>query len=212
MKNYSTIIWDFNGTIIDDVYAALGAVNDMLTIRNQNTIDINTYYKAMDIPIWKFYERVFLPDTITPEEAIAEFDAGYEKHLSSKPLMEGIVDILETFRNMGKHQIVVSASHVDKVKARLSELGILDFFSEVLAHSDYNADSKTYLAREYFKTHNLDFADAVVIGDSVFDFTMASELQCDCILTTQGHQSRREFKSVDAHIIGSLYELKNIIE
>ena len=212
MKKYSTIIWDFNGTIIDDVTAALGAVNDMLIRRNQNPIDLDTYYKSMGVPIWKFYERVFLPGTITPQEAIAEFDSGYEKHLSKNPLMEGIVEILSLFKSMGKHQIVVSASHVDKVKARLSELKVLDFFSDVLAHSDYNADSKTYLAREYFKSNNLDLYDAVVIGDSVFDFTMASELQCDCILTTQGHQSRREFSTVDAQIIDSLYELKNIIE
>lgn len=211
MKNYSTIIWDFNGTIIDDVKASLDAVNDMLALRNQQAIDMDMYYKAIDIPIWKFYERVFIPGTITPGEAMIEYDTGYEKHLGDNPLMDGIVEILSTFQNQGKQQIVVSASHVDKVKSRLYSLNILHYFSDVLAHSDYNANSKTYLARQYFAENNLSFDDAVVIGDSVFDFTMASELGCDCILTTQGHQSRREFSSVDAHIIDSLYELKNII-
>ncbi len=212
MKKYSTIIWDFNGTIIDDVNASLEAVNDMLALRGQPAIDLDRYYKEIDIPIWKFYESVFLPGTITPEEAIAEYDSGYEKHLSPIPLMEGIVEVLNTFKEAGKHQIVVSASHVDKVKTRLDELGILAFFDEVLGHSDYNTGDKTYLATQYFINNNLNFSDAVVIGDSVFDYHMAAEVKCDCILTTRGHQSRREFSTTTARIIDSLYELKSIIE
>ena len=35
MKNYSLIIWDFNGTLLDDVGAALGSVNDMLARRGK---------------------------------------------------------------------------------------------------------------------------------------------------------------------------------
>lgn len=212
MKKYSTIIWDFNGTIIDDVNASLEAVNDMLLLRGQPTIDLDRYYKEINIPIWKFYESVFLHGTITPEEAIAEYDSGYEKHLPQKPLMEGIVDVLNTFKEAGKHQIVVSASHVDKVKCRLDELEILSYFEEVLGHSDYNAEDKTYLAKAYFKKNNLNFSDAVIIGDSVFDYRLASEVGCDCILTTRGHQSRREFAATNAFIIDSFSELNNIVE
>lgn len=212
MKKYSIVIWDFNGTIIDDVNASLGAVNDMLTLRNQATIDIDRYYKEIDIPIWKFYERVFLPDTITPEEAITEYDKGYEKHLAPSPLMEGVVDMLEYFKSKGKVQIVVSASNVDKVSARLKALCILSYFDDVLGHSDFNTGDKTCLAQEYFMKNNLSFFDAVIIGDSVFDYRLAEEVGCDCILTTKGHQSRREFSATDAQIIDSLYELRKFIE
>jgi len=95
MSKYSLVIWDFNGTLIDDVSAALGAVNDMLTKRSQPQINLKKYYSAIDIPIWKFYETVFVPDTITPLEAIEEFEIGYEKHLKADPLMEGARNVLE---------------------------------------------------------------------------------------------------------------------
>lgn len=211
MKEYTTVVWDFNGTLIDDVNASLEAVNDMLTRRNQPVIDLDRYYKEIDIPIWNFYKNVFLANTITPEDAMVEYDRGYEEHLPLKPIMEGAVSVLEHFRNMGKRQIVVSASNVQKVKSRLSCLGILNFFDAVLAHSDFNAGDKTYLARRYFSDNGIRPSEAVIIGDSIFDFKMASELGCDCILNTKGHQSRREFSITDACIIDSLYELKDII-
>lgn len=212
MKKYTTIIWDFNGTLVDDVYAALGAVNDMLLRRNQSAITINEYYKAVDTPIWKFYEQVFIPDTITPAEAIAEFDSGYEKHLKPQPLMSGAVDVLLHFQKVQKHQIVVSASHIDKVSLRLKELEVSQFFSAVLARTDYNAGDKTYLAKQYFEENSISPEDVAVIGDCVADWQMAQSLHCDCILNTKGHQSRREFAVTDAVIIDSLSELKNIIE
>lgn len=212
MKKYNTIIWDFNGTLIDDVGAALGAVNDMLLRRNQNVITLDEYYKAVDTPIWKFYEQVFIPDTITPDEAIAEFDSGYEKHLKPDPLMEGAADVLSHFKGAHKRQIVVSASHIDKVRPRLGELGISDFFHTVLARCDYMAGDKTYLAQRYFAENSIDPKEAVVIGDCVADWQMAKFLHCDCILNTKGHQSRREFSLTDAVIVDSLTELKSIID
>lgn len=212
MKEYSTIIWDFNGTIIDDVMPSLKAVNDMLIKRNQTPIDLDVYYSAVDVPIWKFYEKVFLSGTITPEEAIEEYDKGYEKYLPEKPLMNGIVEVLSCFKEKGKRQIIVSASHIDKVNSRLEDLSIREYFSTVLAHSDYNAKDKTYLAKAYLMENNISPDNVVVIGDCVFDFQMADALGCDCILNTKGHQSRREFSLVSAKVIDELSELKSYIE
>lgn len=211
MKKYSLVIWDFNGTLIDDVSAALGAVNDMLTKRTQPQINLSQYQSAVDIPIWRFYETVFIPGTITPEEAIAEFDTGYEKHLNPEPLMEGAKDILEHFKKYGLKQIVLSASHKDKVKARLGALNVIDYFDCILGRSDDNVGDKTYLAKQYFADNNINPSEVLVIGDCVNDFDVATSLGCDCVLCTKGHHSRLEMKNTTAKIIDSLFELKNLI-
>ncbi len=212
MKKYTTIIWDFNGTLVDDVYAALGAVNDMLLCRNQQIITIDEYYKAIDIPIWKFYEKVFLPNTITPEEAIAEFDSGYQKHLKPEPLMEGATEILSYLSSLHKQQLVVSSSHKNIVTSRLKALGVSRYFTDILALSDYYVGDKTFLAKQYLSDNAIKSEDVVVIGDCVADWQMSKALCCDCVLNTKGHQSRREFAVTDAVIIDSLLELKNIIK
>lgn len=212
MKKYSTIIWDFNGTLVDDVYAAIGAVNDMLIKRNQNPITINEYSENVDIPIWKFYERVFVPGTITPEDAISEFAAGYDKYIKPRPLMEGAEEILSYLQKAGKNQLVVSASHIDKVTASLETLGIRSYFQTVLALTDYNCTDKSFLAQQYVSENNISAECVLVIGDCVADWQMSKALYCDCVLITKGHQSRREFALTDAIIIDSLIELKNFIK
>ena len=55
MKNYSLLIWDFNGTLLDDVGAALASVNDMLERRGISSINIDTYREYIDTPIRHFY-------------------------------------------------------------------------------------------------------------------------------------------------------------
>lgn len=211
MKKYSLVIWDFNGTLIDDVEAALGAVNDMLIKREQPQIDIAKYKSAVDIPIWKFYETVFLPDTITQDEAIEEFEIGYNKYLCDEPLMDGAKDLLEYFSSRGTKQIVLSASHVNKVKSRLAELDILHFFHKVLGRNDDNVEDKSYLARQYFSDSVITPSEVLVIGDCVNDYEMAQNLGCDCILTTQGHHSRQEMKGILSPIVDSLHEIISIL-
>lgn len=212
MKKYTTIIWDFNGTLVDDVNAALGAVNDMLVRRNQPIITLDDYSRNVDIPIWKFYENVFVSGSITPEEAISEFDTGYEKYLEPYPVMENAVAVLDYFNSLEKTQLIVSASHIDKVTARLKDLKLYSYFTDVLAMSDYNCGDKTFLAQQYLSVNNISPEDVVVIGDCVADWQMAQALHCDCILNTKGHQCRRELSVTDAVIIDSLTELKNYIE
>lgn len=212
MKKYSTIIWDFNGTLIDDVYAALGAVNDMLTKRNQPVITLDDYSKNVDIPIWKFYERVFIPGTITPDEAISEFATGYDKYIKSYPVMDGAVKILEHFRTLGKTQLIVSASHIDKVTAQLKNLNLYQYFTDILAMNDYNCTDKTFLAQQYLREKGISPESVVCIGDCIADWQMSKVLGCDCILNTKGHQIRRELSVTDAVIVDSLEEILSIIE
>ena len=212
MKEYKVIIWDFNGTLIDDIHAALAAVNDMLTRRNQSVIDFETYSKAVDTPIWKFYETVFEEGSITPDEAVKEFNEGYDYHLREYPLMEGAKEMLLYFKSLGKKQLIVSASHIDKVRTNLEKLGISEYFTEVIAMSDFYAGDKTFLAKDYLKRNSISPCDTVVIGDCIFDHRMAQEIGADTILNTKGHQARTELETTNAIIIDDLTELKNIIK
>lgn len=212
MKEYKVIIWDFNGTLIDDIDAALASVNDMLIRRKLPTINLEQYASFIDTPIIKFYEHIFDDLYSMDFNVIAdEFNSGYEKHLRSHAVMPCAEDVLGYFNSLGKLQTVISATHIDKVNTRLSEFGLDGYFDKILAHDNLIAEDKTHLAVKYFHEKGIKPQEAVVIGDCVADFKMADALGCDCILTTQGHQSRKEFAVTTAYVIDSLEELKNLI-
>ncbi|MDD6251617.1 MAG: HAD hydrolase-like protein [Oscillospiraceae bacterium] len=212
MKEYKTIVWDFNGTLIDDVNAALSSVNDILRRRNQPAIDLKKYKWAVDSPISKFYDRIFLPGTVDLKKDCYEFDEGYERHLKTNPIMDGALETVRYFSEHNKTQVVISASQIDKVRKRLNDISLSEYFSEVLARKDLMATDKLYLAEGYFKENGINPEETVVIGDCVADFQMAEALSCDCVLTTKGHQGRDEFKATTAIVIDSLLELKNIVK
>lgn len=212
MKEYKVIIWDFNGTLIDDINAALASVNDMLTRRELPIISFEQYASYVDTPIIKFYEHIF-DDLYSMDfgEIAVEFNEGYEKHLPDRAVMANAEEVLKYFNSKGKLQTVISATHIDKVNNRLTEFGLSGYFDKILAHNNLIAEDKTHLAVGYFEEKGISPSEAVVIGDCVADFKMAQTLGCDCILTTQGHQSRKEFAETNAVVIDSLAELKNII-
>ena len=212
MKEYKVIIWDFNGTLIDDIDAALASVNDMLIRRKLPTINLEQYASFIDTPIIKFYEHIFDDLYSMDFNVIAdEFNSGYEKYLRSHAVMPYAEDVLGYFNSLGKLQTVISATHIYKVNTRLREFGLDGYFDKILAHDNLIAEDKTHLAVKYFHEKGIKPQEAVVIGDCVADFKMAQTICADCILTTQGHQSRKEFAVTTAYVIDSLEELKNLI-
>ena len=54
---YTHIIWDFNGTLFDDVEAGINSVNDMLSERGLKTLeDKEDYRKVFKFPIIEYYK------------------------------------------------------------------------------------------------------------------------------------------------------------
>ncbi len=204
---YSLVLWDYNGTIMDDVHAALGSVNDMLTKRGQPTIDIERYYSAIVTPIWGFYQEVFEPGSITMEEAIAEFASGCKKHQKSNPLMQGVEDTIRYLYDSGVRQAVVSSSNVDLITDSLRSLGIDNYFHRILGLSDFYVGDKVFLAKEYLEETDTDASKVLVIGDTLMDYQMSRELNCDCVLLSAGHQSKTCLLTAGVPVIDSLSEL-----
>ena len=52
MKKYEYVIWDFNGTILDDVEASMSSVNKLLVERGLSPMpDFDFYREVFDFPI-----------------------------------------------------------------------------------------------------------------------------------------------------------------
>ena len=59
MKNYDCIIWDFNGTIFNDVNIGIESINVLLKRRGLKEIsDINEYRESFGFPIVEWYKHL----------------------------------------------------------------------------------------------------------------------------------------------------------
>ncbi len=189
---HTHLIWDFNGTVLDDVAHGIDCVNPMLAARGLPTIpDVETYRELFGFPIDDYYRRLGFDfekedyDTVLAPEWVARYLAGE----ASCPANNGVAETISAAHAMGVDQLMLSASNLAQLQGQLTRLGLSEAFSEVLGLDNIHARSKTHLAIAWKEAHP--DACPLFIGDTEHDAAVAAAIGADCVLFTGGHQSRR---------------------
>ena len=206
---YKYIIWDWNGTLLNDVNASLDAVNDMLEERRMPPIDMARYKEIIGVPIRKFYERCFDLEKEDYNEILRQFNEGYLRHLTEYGLTEGVNDMLEYFKERKCRQIIVSSSNNSILKTNVAKYGIEDYFDAVLGSEGYLAESKVERAVDYIKRNGE--GKSLVIGDLEHDAEMADAIGADCILITTGHDKKERLIESGATVIDRIIDIKRYV-
>lgn len=209
---YTHIIWDWNGTLLNDVSASLASINDMLKIREMPPIDIDVYRECIGVPIRKFYERVFDMEKEDYSIIINQYNSGYLKHLEACKLTDGAIEAIEYIRKKGSRQAVVSSSNNEQLCENIKKYGLDGCFEAVLGSADFYAGSKIDRAKAYLEKSGAKSENILVVGDLEHDAEMAEELGADCVLLTSGHEHISRLEQTKAKIVDNLFELLDYIE
>lgn len=212
MMKPSCVFWDYNGTLIDDVGAALESVNDMLRKRDMPCINLEQYKSYIDTPISKFYEHLFDLNEIPFDIIANEFDIGYEKYIAADPVMDGAEDLLSYFSRIGSFQAIISGSQQSVIENGAKRYGLYDYFDLISGADDHYVHSKVKRAESIAKMHCKSSDKILVIGDCVQDFEVSKALGAHCILLTAGHQSRKDLQQTGATVVDSLLDIKSIFD
>ncbi len=208
---YKYIVWDWNGTLLNDIGASLASVNDMLVMRGKPPIDIDFYKECIGVPIIKFYEKVFDMEKEDYTIIIKQYNEGYLSHLKDFGLTDGAVEALKYFKENGAKQVIVSSSNNEQLSKNAEKYGVSEYFDAILGAGDYFAGSKIERAEEYLYKNNARKSEILVIGDLEHDAEMADTLGADCILLTSGHEHPERLKRAEKPLINNLFELLEIV-
>lgn len=58
MQGINTIIWDWNGTLFNDIDICIESINLLLFERGIDQIDKKRYLEVFDFPVRDYYERI----------------------------------------------------------------------------------------------------------------------------------------------------------
>lgn len=211
MKKYECVVWDWNGTIVDDVNTSLMSVNDMLIKRNLPTITIQQYHQYLDTPIYKFYEHIFDLNKITFDVIQSEFNSGYNKYIPDNPLNDGAIAVMKMLKESDINQVIVSSSNQDIVQNGAEKFGVAEYMNYISGSSDNFVGSKVERAIGVISKITTDYSKVVVIGDTLHDCQLANEIGADCILLSTGHQSKADLQTTGKPVIDSLNELNQYL-
>ena len=208
MKNINTIIWDFNGTILDDIDLCLFVLNSMLKKRNLPEKSIEEYREIFGFPIKEYYIKAGFDFEKEPYEEIApDFVELYFGNTHKYSVFDDFIKFQQNIKNKSLTQILLSATREDLLLNQIKELGISEYFDHVIGTNDIFAHGKIERAKIYFKENNIDLKDAVLIGDTIHDFDVSRELCCPCVLYNKGHQSIARLEKTGCKIISSFNEI-----
>jgi len=204
-QKYSHIIWDWNGTLLDDTKWCIKSANIVLKKRGLPIIQsISEYRKMFCFPIMKFYERLGLDFSQEPFEELAkEYIRHYHSNKSGDiHLHKNAKTVLDYFKKQGISQVVLSASEQSNLLSQANEFEVADYFDEILGLSNIYAKSKIDIGLDYMSRKNI--TNAILIGDTDHDHQVAKALGIDCVLISNGHQDREILKNCGVPVLNDI--------
>ena len=196
MKEFTHLIWDFNGTLLDDVAYDVEITNRLLERHGLPKLESEDAYREIfGFPVIEYYQRLGFDFSKIPFSVLAdEWMNDYNSQKHTAGLYPDVVSLLERVRAAGIPQILLSATQRQMLLEQLRELGISELFDEVIGADNHHAYGKAELARAWKKKNP--GAVPLMIGDTDHDAESARAMGGEIILVTCGHQVRRTLEAV----------------
>ena len=190
------IIWDWNGTLLDDNHASLSALNAILSRRGLKTIDLDYYRKNFAFPVRYFYESLGVKIECEDWDKLAQeyHDAYHEAQLR---LTSDALEALSLVKKNDVPQAVVSAMREDYLKSDMDKFGIRTYFEAVLGTNNLDGCSKLSRIKDYVASVGKR-DEYVVIGDSLHDKEVSDAIGARCIFYGGGSHDPGRLKSLGA--------------
>lgn len=208
-----TLLWDWNGTLIDDLELSIRSMNHLLEQRLLPLLSEQRYREIFTFPVKDYYNELGFDFERENFEIPAEaFILEYTKGLARAALFEDAADTLSYFQQSGFSQHILSAMEQNALEASIQARGIAPLLNSINGIQDHLAHGKLHMARQLIRTQRIDPDSSLLIGDTLHDYEVARELGIDCILVARGHQSYQRLKTSGSLVLGSLAEVKEIFK
>jgi len=202
------IIWDWNGTLLNDTELCVQTMNELLAKRNLPLLSVNKYREVFSFPVIDYYQKIGFNFELEPFEIPAlEFTARYNEQMNRCSLHQDSLSVLAYFKSTGIRQFILSAMKQNSLDECLNHHRISHFFEHVSGLDNHYAVSKIENGHRLISDLNLNAGELVLIGDAVHDFEVATELGCRCVLIANGHQSKNILQATGTLVIDRISQL-----
>ena len=206
--NYKHIIWDWNGTLINDVWLVVGIMNKMLKKRQLPRIDSKKYREIFDFPVTKYYLKLgFDFSAESFEELTDEFISEYYTRFNECKLFDEAEEVLQKVRDRGISQSILSASKEDVLIEKIKYYGIDKYFCRIIGLGNHYAESKVERGEKWIAKLNLNPQDVLLIAATIHDYDVSKHIGCDCLLVANGHHSYEKLAKLGVDFLSTLKEI-----
>lgn len=210
INNYKHIIWDWNGTLLNDVDFCRGIINRILAQNDLPELSLKRYRDIFTFPVKDYYEAAGLDFTKTSFEVLGkDFIDEYEKNKLNCSLFDNTIEVLSSINKRGIKQSILSAYKQDNLIKILETYELINFFDNIVGSDNIYAGGKTHLGMQLIKDLDCDKNYILFVGDTLHDYEVAQAMRIKSILIASGHQAKEKLVNCPALILDNMTALKN---
>jgi len=207
IHEYQNWIFDWSGTLVDDLAMVLDATNHVLRHYGKSEISREDFKQRFRLPYAGFYEEV-LPG-VPLDELEDHFRVGFADSAESgvvSPLLPHAELFLKFLNHRDKRMFILSSMDADAFDSHSKELGVDHYFEAVYA----GVLDKRAQIYGLLKKHDLRAEDTVFLGDMCHDVETARHAEVTSIALLTGYQSAEQLQRARPDwLVGDLSEVMN---
>lgn len=205
---YKHIIWDWNGTLLDDVWLCVEIVNRLLSNHDRPHISQAFHKDNFEFPIEDYYANLGFDFKKESFQILTDkFIGTYRHRVRECDLHNGTGNVLNHLEDLGCTQSILSAAEQTVLNEMVTHFGLDKHFGKILGLKDNLARSKVEIGKQKVESLDYDPAEIVYIGDTMHDYEVAELMGVKSILVSHGHHSHKKLSRSGITVIESLDEL-----
>lgn len=180
------LIWDWNGTLLDDLSLVVDATNTAFASVGGRAVDSDEHRRVFRRPVAEFYAEIL--QRAVDEEEFGRLDRifhdAYRVGLTTISLA---ADAKEAIRSWPGTQSLLSMWFHEELVPALETYGLAGMFTRVDGlRTEVGGDRKAGHLARHLAELGISGADAVLIGDSLDDGSAADSVGAASVLYTGG--------------------------
>jgi len=202
------ILWDWNGTLLNDVHVTVGAFNAVAQEYGCNTLTLDQYRELYRHPIRDLYQDAgFDLERHSYAEIARRWSEIFKSFPGTAELHEDALPVLEALKGSGSRQSILSALPQPLLEEAVARRDIMHLFESIHGAPDDLGHGKVAVGVEVARSLGVAGPEITVIGDSCHDAEVAQELGASCALVSVGSESVVRLQATGFPVFGSLSEV-----
>ena len=207
---YKHIIWDWNGTLLDDLWLCIESINFVLESRGMSKVDKESYKSIFTFPVINYYEHLGF-DFSKEKFPIPGFLNYYRNYFKKCNLHQYVHEVLKKNKDNRLTQSILSAGKQDSIMDWVAQHKIDHYFNAIVGIENDAADGKTDAGLNWLSRVDIPKKEILLIGDTIHDSDVAEQMGVHCVLVDIGHVSRQRLIKTGRDVFESLNSLNECI-
>lgn len=211
MKNKTTILFDFDGTLFSSKKGIINSIKYALFFEGITEFDNNVLESFIGPPLYPSFQKHFGYSKEKIDEIIISFRKYYStKGFKETEMYDGVLNMLKALKKQDKTLAIATAKPTIYAKNILEDFNLTHFFDSIQGSSTKGElFPKAQIIGSVLKELEIfENENCVMIGDTIYDIKGAQEHNLHTIGVTYGYGKEKDLRDARAtKIIHSVEEL-----